>query len=598
MEHLDQNIFIKATLLWRTSWDQSHGHSGTTARELQKLVGLPEVKESIEHIIDLAEANHNSHLQGRKPLPVSLNRCFLGAPGVGKTTVASLYSKILNELGLLSKGHVITKRASDLIGRYVGYSEAKVASALKDTQGGVLIIDDAHLFYQETSNGENDSDSYRQGIIDTLVANVSGNPGEDRCVILCGYPDKMERMFLKSNPGLARRFPLETALRFASYNNDELHHILKQKMDAQGIVASKEARSVVGNILSRMRVRPNFGNGGDVETLLSEAKVRQIRRLRRANVDFATLSHQPLEPIDFDPEFDRSTRAEENRNALFEEFVGFERITEKFQGYQNMARGMRRHNKDPKPHIPWTFIFKGPSGTGKTSTARKVGKLFYDMDFLASDEIVTCSVTNLIGEYKGHTGPKVINQLELSLGKVLFIDEAYRLMGDSFQKEAIGELVDAMTKPRYVHNMVVILAGYNDEMEDLLSSNPGLRSRFPTVLDFPQMSPENCLTLLSKTLCKLDINIPEPIMDRHGAYHAAVLNTLEQLTKSKGWASGRDVETLNNAIIELLFMRAGESEEPCDSEELVLSFEDLENCLKAMLKDRGAVPTRLWDKPN
>ncbi|KAG5788317.1 hypothetical protein H9Q69_012622 [Fusarium xylarioides] len=171
-------------------------------------------------------------------------------------------------------------------------------------------------------------------------------------------------------------------------------------------------------------------------------------------------------------------------------------------------------------------------------------------------------------------------------------------MGDSFQKEAIGKLVDAMTKPRYAHNMVVILAGYNDEMEDLLSSNPGLRSRFPTVLDFPQMSPENCLTLLSKTLCKLDINIPEPIIDRHGAYHAAVLNTLEQLTKSKGWASGRDVETLSNAIIELLFMRAGESEEPCDSEELVLSFEDLENCLKAMLKDRGAVPTRLWDKPN
>lgn len=118
-----------------------------------------------------------------------------------------------------------------------------------------------------------------------------------------------------------------------------------------------------------------------------------------------------------------------------------------------------------------------------SSTARKVGKLFYDIGFLSSDEVVTCSVTNLTGELSGHTGPKVINQFELGLGKVLFIDEAYRLIGDSFHKEAIGELVDVMTKPRYAHNMVVILAGYSDEMEELLMLNPGLRSRFPTVLE-------------------------------------------------------------------------------------------------------------------
>ncbi|KAJ0144633.1 hypothetical protein HZ326_12620 [Fusarium oxysporum f. sp. albedinis] len=117
-----------------------------------------------------------------------------------------------------------------------------------------------------------------------------------------------------------------------------------------------------------------------------------------------------------------------------------------------------------------------------SSTARKVGKLFYDIGFLSSDEVVTCSVTNLTGELSGHTGPKVINQFELGLGKVLFIDEAYRLIGDSFHKEAIGELVDVMTKPRYAHNIVVILAGYSDEMEELLMLNPGLRSRFPTAI--------------------------------------------------------------------------------------------------------------------
>ncbi|PCD34774.1 hypothetical protein AU210_007371 [Fusarium oxysporum f. sp. radicis-cucumerinum] len=218
----------------------------------------------------------------------------------------------------------------------------------------------------------------------------------------------------------------------------------------------------------------HFKDGINIEHIIDLAEVNYQHQLHGL---------KPLEPIDFDPDFNRSKRADENRNALFEDFVGFEQITDRFRKYQKMANGMRRYGLDPKPHIPWAFVFKGPPGTGKTSTARKVGKLFYDIGFLSSDEVVTCSVTNLTGELSGHTGPKVINQFELGLGKVLFIDEAYRLIGDSFHKEAIGELVDVMTKPRYAHNMVVILAGYSDEMEELLMLNPGLRSRFPTVLE-------------------------------------------------------------------------------------------------------------------
>ncbi|EXL69947.1 hypothetical protein FOPG_14186 [Fusarium oxysporum f. sp. conglutinans race 2 54008] len=253
-----------------------------------------------------------------------------------------------------------------------------------------------------------------------------------------------------------------------------------------------------------------------------------------------------------------------------------------------MVNGMRRYGLDPKPHIPWAFVLRA-SRNGKTSTARKVGKLFYDMGFLSSDEVVTCSVTNLIGEFSGHTGPKVINQFELGLAKVLFIDEAYRLIGDSFHKEAIGELVDVMTKPRYAHNMVVILAGYSDEMEELLMVNPGLRSRFPTVLEFPQMAPEECLKLLEKLLSKLNISLS---ISTTGEHKAAVLDVLKQLIDSKGWASGRDVKTLSQAITELVFTKAGEAEEISGSEGLCVSYKELMDCLEAMLKHRGVVGQR------
>ncbi|RKK19981.1 hypothetical protein BFJ65_g6689 [Fusarium oxysporum f. sp. cepae] len=319
----------------------------------------------------------------------------------------------------------------------------------------------------------------------------------------------------------------------------------------------------------------HFKDGINIEHIIDLAEVNYQHQLHGL---------KPLEPIDFDPDFNRSKRADENRNALFEDLVGFEQITDRFRKYQKMANGMRRYGLDPKPHIPWAFVFKGPPGTGKTSTARKVGKLFYDIGFLSSDEVVTCSVTNLTGERSGHTGPKVINQFELGLGKVLFIDEAYRLIGDSFHKEAIGELVDVMTKPRYAHNMVVILAGYSDEMEELLMVNPGLRSRFPMVLEFPQMAPEECLKLLEKLLSKLNISLSISTTREH---KAAVLDVLNQLIDIKGWASGRDIKTLSQAIIELVFTKAGEAEEISGSEGLCVSYKELMDCLEAMLKHRG-----------
>ncbi|KAF5678689.1 nfx1-type zinc finger-containing protein [Fusarium heterosporum] len=556
-------------------------------KEMQKLIGLKQVKEDIEHMIDLAEFNYQSQLLGKQPLPISHNRCFLGASGVGKTTIAALYAEILTGMGLLSRGHVITKRASDLIGEHIGNPEVRVTEALNEAEGGVLIIDDAHTLFTESSTGNNDSDVLRRAVIDTLVAHVSGSPGEDRCVILCGYADKMERMFLKSNPGLEMRFPLESALRFASYNDDELHQILKQKMERDGISASKEAHKVARDVLSRSRRRTNFGNGGDVETLLSQAKLRRTKRLKNSITELFDYSGYPLEAIDFDPDFDRSERAEENRDALFEDFVGFQAITDKFQKYHKMTVGMRRCGVDPKPHIPWAFVFQGPPGTGKTMTARKVGKLFYDMGFLSSDEVVTCSVTDLIGEYCGQTGPKVIRQFELGLGKVLFIDEAYRLCGDRFHNEAVGELVDAMTKPKYAHNMIVILAGYGNEMDALLSANPGLRSRFPTILDFPQITSEQCLQLLIKRLSKLNISLSTSTTELEGQHRSAILHVFTQLIGSKGWASGRDIETLSKTVIEHVFIKAGESEDFDGSEGLSVSFSDLMDCLKAMMKERG-----------
>lgn len=240
------------------------------------------------------------------------------------------------------------------------------------------------------------------------------------------------------------------------------------------------------------------------------------------------------------------------------------------------------------------------------STARKVGQLFYDMGFLSSAEVMTCSATDLIGEYQGHTGPKVISQFEAALGKVLFIDEAYRLTAghgggsSNFVQEAIGELVDAMTKPRYSGKMIVILAGYTEEMEYLMRSNPGLRSRFPTHVVFPCLQPQQCMQLLRQELSKLAIDITGGHCDPIDVEKwKKIYRILAKLSVTKGWANGRDIETLAKRIIAHVFIKAATLSQASAAEgqaQLTISTDELIKSLQDMLRQRKGTPKNMDDQ--
>lgn len=144
--------------------------------------------------------------------------------------------------------------------------------------------------------------------------------------------------------------------------------ILDAKLLEDEMQASAKAKVVARELLSTARRRPRFGQGGDVENLVIRAKVRQRQRLEAEGIDRIQMLQEPhpLEAIDFDPDYDRASRADGNRDALFDGFVGFDKIMKQFQGYQQMASGLRRLQIDPRTHIPWAFVFKGPPGTGKT----------------------------------------------------------------------------------------------------------------------------------------------------------------------------------------------------------------------------------------
>lgn len=208
-----------------------------------------------------------------------------------------------------------------------------------------------------------------------------------------------------------------------------------------------------------------------------------------------------------------------------------------------------------------------------------MGQVYYDMGFLSSAEVFECSATDLVGQYVGHTGPKTIAKLDQGLGKILFIDEAYRLAAGQFASEAVNELVDQLTKPQYLNKIVVILAGYDQDINKLISTNPGLSSRFPEEVVFRNMTPEHCIELLQKKLKQSHVAIPSLNNTVSSAYRT-MCDLFKQLAALPSFGNGREVETLAKNMLGFIY------QQPATEGKLTLSEHDVVRLTKAMLYER------------
>jgi SpoVK/Ycf46/Vps4 family AAA+-type ATPase len=466
-------------------------------KKLEELIGLENVKNQIkEHIsyIDFLKLRKEKGLQDEET--ISLHSVFTGNPGTGKTTVVKLLGKIYKKMGLLSKGHVHEVDRADLVGEYIGQTAPKIKDNIEKARGGILFIDEAYALART-----DDTKDFGREVIEIIIKEMSDGPG-DIAIMAAGYPKEMQS-FVDFNPGLKSRF--KYYFHFEDYTPDELIKIAEFAAKKRHIIIDGKAMEYINKLLVeayRNRDR-SFGNARFAYALIDEGKMNLGLRLIK-DPDVKNMDQDTLSTITYDDvkNIKAAGIKKEIRIPIDEDLlklstfelnrlVGMEQIKNEVNDLIKLVRYYRETGKDVLNRFSLHTIFTGNPGTGKTTLARIVGKIYKALGLLERGHVVETGREGLIAGYVGQTALKTKEKLEESMGGVLFVDEAYALSDgaqNDFGKEAVEVILKTMEDER--GKFAVIAAGYPDNMNVFLHANPGLKSRFDRVWHFYDYTPE------------------------------------------------------------------------------------------------------------
>ncbi|MGY2050123.1 AAA family ATPase [Methylobacterium sp. JK268] len=519
--------------------------------ELDGMIGLAPVKEEVNKLISRLQVEQKRREQGLPASPMSLHMVFTGPPGVGKTQVARALGEIFRGLGVLRKGHLVETDRSGLVAGYVGQTAAKTLDKCKEALDGILFIDEAYALADGQEGG-----SFGREAIDTLLKFMEDH--RDRIIVIAaGYPNEMRR-FIGTNPGLASRFT--KTIDFPAYDPAEMGAILRAMAAKQSFQLPEDIEVRLSPWLAENARREDWGNAREIRTLLEKTREAQAMRIashpeadlfRIEVADFQSalgfaLPGQKQEataplPLLRVPERAQAQRPAEAALAELDGMIGLAPVKEEVNTLISRLQVEQKRREQGLPVSPMSLhmVFTGPPGVGKTQVARALGEIFRGLGVLRKGHLVETDRSGLVAGYVGQTAAKTLDKCKEALDGILFIDEAYALAdgqeGGSFGREAIDTLLKFMEDHR--DRIIVIAAGYPNEMRRFISTNPGLASRFTKTIDFPAYAVGELEAILRRMAAQQSFVLPDPL-------DARLTGWLAENARREDWGNAREIRTI------------------------------------------------------
>ena len=511
--------------------------------KLDSFVGLKEVKDEIHSIINGIKREKRENPDAKVKLKSHF--VFLGNPGTGKTTIARLFAEILNSLQVLPCGHLVEVTRKDLVSQYVGDTAQKTEQVINQAMGGILFIDEAYSLKQS------DDDKFGQEAIDTLLPFLENRVGDFICII-AGYTREMTT-FLRSNSGLDSRF--KRKIDFKDYNGKELKTIFMNMVEKNKLSLDEESESKIDKYFERMYLSrtDTFGNARAVRNVFDACISRQNSRI----VDLSGDEYQKQKNLiiwrDIVGDEESEDISVDQVMKELDQFVGMASVKAAIKNLAEEMRFQRRRMEfGGKASIrPVNIILTGNPGTGKTTVARVLGKLFKAMGICSTDRVIEKSRKDIVGRYANESDKEMDKAINEAMGGVLFLDEAYTLapfddMGHCNDSEGLKALERLMTRMENDRGkFVLVCAGYKDEMGNLMKANPGFQSRFTHNINIDDYSPEELTEIFRRNCEGQGYTLADGVLEK-------VLSAFRKIVAEKSGKSFGNAREARNMLDECL----------------------------------------------